>query len=428
MPAQRNVSMVPIRITVHDFVGHAFQTQLSRELARKGHSVQHVFFSGFRSPNDQPAALPTDPATLSFDPVKLPREYPKYQYLRRHLADRSYLMACTSQIAAFRPQVVLSANASPTIQGGIQRYCSRNSIGFVNWVQDCYGIAAEKIFSRRLGVAGTLLGKYIRHKEDEVAKRSDRVIFISDDFYSAFPGIARERATVIENWAPLADLAPNPKINSWSEAHGLSEKKVFLYSGTLGLKHNPELLVQLAVELRRLPDAVVVVTSEGLGRAYLEQRNRELNLSNLRLMDFQPFDVLPDVTASADVLIAMVEKDAGAYSVPSKVLTYLCAERPLLLSIPSSNLAARIVSTAGAGVTVDPDDVDGFVRAAYDLLFDRERASALALNARAYACFAFNITRIADEFERVLFSVVQSRSDPLRAPTAWFKKVFSGAR
>ena len=408
MPRQSYLFMGPLRITVHDFVGHAFQTQLSRELARRGHSVQHIFFSGFRSPNDHPAALPADPATFLLDPVKLPREYPKYQYLRRYLADRRYLRTCTSQVAGFRPQVVLSANASPMIQAGIQRFCKRNSIGFVNWVQDCYGIAAEKIFTQRLGIAGAWLGKYIRHKEDEVVKASDRVILISDDFYPAFPGLAKGKASVIENWAPLEDLAPKPKINPWSAAQNLTDKKVFLYSGTLGLKHNPELLVQLAVDLREVPDAAVVVVSEGLGRGYLEARRRELQLSNLLLLDFQPHHMLSDVTASADVLIAMVEKDAGAFSVPSKVLTYLCAGRPLLLAVPQSNLAARIVTRSGAGLVVDPGDVAGFVRGARDLVSDPERALEIASRARAYALSTFDIAKIADRFESVLFESLPS--------------------
>ncbi len=411
--------MSPLRITVHDFVGHAFQTQLSRELARRGHSVQHVFFSGFKSPNDRPSAAGDDPATFLLDPVHLPGAYPKYDYFRRYLADRRYLKKCISQLAAFRPDVVLSANASPMIQSGIQGFCKRNSIGFVNWVQDCYGIAAEKIFTRRLGPAGALLGKYVRSRENQVVHASDRVVLISDDFHRAFPRLERGKAVVIENWAPLEALTPRPKVNPWSVAQGLAGKKVCLYSGTLGLKHNPELLVQLAVELRGISEAVVAVVSEGLGRQYLEARKQELQLSNLRLIDFQPHPALPDVTAAADVLIAMVEKDAGAFSVPSKVLTYLCAGRPLLVAVPQSNLAARIVTRNDAGLAVDPDDTPGFLRCARQLLADQERARQLAAQARAYAETTFDIARIAKRFESVLFeSLPSGQSAGMRIPAA----------
>ena len=39
--------------------------------------------------------------------------------------------------------------------------------------------------------------------------------------------------------------------------------------------------------------------------------------------------------ASADVLVALLETDAGAFSVPSKVLTSLSAGRPILAAIPA---------------------------------------------------------------------------------------------
>ena len=399
---------MPLRITIHDFVGHAFQTQLSVELARRGHAVQHISFAGFRSPNEHPSASAGDPETFFLDPVMLHGEYPKYQFLRRYWMDRRYLQACLARISAFQPQVVLSANASPAIQAGILRACHRNSITFINWVQDCYGIAAEKIFARRLGPAGRWLGRYIRRQEDEVVYSSDRVVLISPDFFDAFPHLHPGKATVIENWAPLGDLPARPRINPWSLQQGLTGKRILLYSGTLGLKHNPELLVQLAADLVGWADVAVVVVSEGLGRAYLERRRRELRLSNLLLFDFQPLAALRDVTASAEVLLAMVGKDAGAYSVPSKILTYLCAGRAMLLAVPRSNLAARIVTRSGAGLVVDPDDREGFVRSARELLLDPEGALKLADSGRAYAVSMFDIAKIADRFEAVLFESLSS--------------------
>ena len=78
------------------------------------------------------------------------------------------------------------------------------------------------------------------------------------------------------------------------------------------------------------------------------------NTVNLRKYSLQPFERFPEVLASADILVAMIEPDAGDFSVPSKVLSYLCAGRPIVLAAPSSNLAASIVKEAGAGIVVEP--------------------------------------------------------------------------
>ena len=57
---------------------------------------------------------------------------------------------------------------------------------------------------------------------------------------------------------------------------GLTGHPVVLYSGTLGLKHDPSILALIAAQLRvSHPDASVVVVSEGKGRDWLEDWKRE---------------------------------------------------------------------------------------------------------------------------------------------------------
>jgi glycosyltransferase involved in cell wall biosynthesis len=108
------------------------------------------------------------------------------------------------------------------------------------------------------------------------------------------------------------------------------------------------------------------------------------------------------VLGSADVLVAILEPDAGIYSAPSKVLTYLCAKRALLLAIPPENLSARIVSSHDAGIVIAPNNVDDFVSAADTLLSDESLREAYALNARDYAETYFDIEAICDQFEKII--------------------------
>ena len=65
--------------------------------------------------------------------------------------------------------------------------------------------------------------------------------------------------------------------------------------------------------------------SEGPGVEWLAAQAAEQKIKSLRCMGFQPFRALPHVLGSADVLVAILEADAGVFSVPSKVLSYFCA-------------------------------------------------------------------------------------------------------
>jgi colanic acid biosynthesis glycosyl transferase WcaI len=109
------------------------------------------------------------------------------------------------------------------------------------------------------------------------------------------------------------------------------------------------------------------------------------------------------------VLVAVIEADAGTYSVPSKVQSYLCAGRPILLAAPSENLAARVVARENAGIVVAPDGSD-FMAAAIRLRHDNELRAEQGANGRAYAERAFDMIKIVDAFEETLCAAIPSKS------------------
>ena len=130
----------------------------------------------------------------------------------------------------------------------------------------------------------------------------------------------------------------------------------------------------------------------------------EHGLTNLSVLRYQPFADMPQVLATGDVLLAVLEEDAGVFSVPSKVLTYLCAARPLLLAVPAVNLAARIIQEENAGLTVPPSGTAEFLAAAARLMNEPETCAQMAARARAYAEKNFTIGTIGDRFEKLLTS------------------------
>jgi glycosyltransferase involved in cell wall biosynthesis len=208
-------------------------------------------------------------------------------------------------------------------------------------------------------------------------------------------------------------MPPRPRDNAWSRATGLGAGVRFIYSGTLAMKHNPALLLELARMLDRDSSGELVVVSEGAGVEWLTQQAAHEGLHALHCLGFQPFESLPDVLGSADVLVAILEPEAGVFSVPSKVLSYFCAGRPVLLAVPRQNLAARIVVESGAGLCVEPCDVEGFCSAAQRLIESCRLRGELGHAARQYAEKHFDIGRIGDQFEAVLNKSM--REQPVRA-------------
>jgi colanic acid biosynthesis glycosyl transferase WcaI len=392
------------RILVHDYSGHPFQVQLSRELAFRGYEVLHLHCPSYRSGKGALEVSEADPATLAIDGVSLAEDFDKYSLRKRPLQERAYGRRLVKRVAEFMPDVVLSGNTPLIAQRILQRACARTGVPFVFWHQELYSFPIREALRERVPLVGRVLGSAVGLLEASTLRRSDAVVSISADFLPWLRrwGVAERKLHVVENWAPLDELPALPRSNAWSREHGLEDKRVLLYSGTLGVKHNPELLVRLARHFRGESDVRVVVVSEGVGADFVTRAARAEGLSNLLVLGFQPYERLPEVLASADVLLAILEPDAGVFAIPSKVLTYLCAGRPILGAIPPENLAAKTVTRSGGGVIVDPGDGDAFVAAATQLLRDSLRSKRLGESARAYAEASFAIGTVGDCLEEIL--------------------------
>lgn len=400
-----------MRILLHDYPGHAFPVELARALAKRGHEVLHLYFAGFPSPRGPVAPRDDDPPSLTIEAIAMPGGFDKYNLWRRPFVERAYGRLLARRALAFRPDVVIGGNGPLDPQAMLAAASARMGAGFLFWLQDAYGIAIDNILRRKLPVVGAVVGAYYRWLERRLWRGSDRIVAITEDFRPLLDRHAVDpaRVAVIENWAGLAEVPERPRDNAWARAHALVDKRVLLYSGTLGLKHNPALLLALAERFRDDPDARVVVVTEGPMGAWLAREAAAKGLANLILLGFQPHEALPDVVASADALVVLLEADAGVYSVPSKVLTYCCAGRAVLGAIPSENLAARLIRREGIGVTVEPSDSAGFTEAAAALLADDGFRRDCGRRGRAYAEAAFDIARITDRFERLLTEAVATR-------------------
>ena len=388
-----------MRILVHDFAGHPFQAQLGRQLARRGHLVTHAFAIGLPGPKGQLTTVAGDPDCFKIRGIPLSSRFRKYSAYRRFISHRKYAASLKELIRETRPDVVLSGNTPIDVQAEMLWECRKSQIGFIHWVQDIYSQAIKFYLKKRLPILGTLISGLFELVERRVAQNSDHTIVIAPEFSDVLRGwqVPSSRISVIENWAALEDMPLASRENDWSRTHALGSTPVLMYSGTLGMKHRPDLLYLLAKRLQR--ECVVVVITDGIGKDYLE---RMPLLKNLRIMPFQPYEKMPEVLASADILLATLETDAGQFAVPSKILTYLCAGRPILLAGPRENLSASVIERSGGGLVVDPNNPDDFVDAAKSLIFDVDYRVCCGNKARLYAEKTFDPSRITDAFEHVL--------------------------
>jgi colanic acid biosynthesis glycosyl transferase WcaI len=400
-----------MRIAIHDYAGHPFVFDLSRQLARDGHEVRHFFFAGDAGPKGDAQVRADDAPTYSIEPISIRGAYAKDKFLQRRAGDIEYGRLAGAAIAAFGPDVVLSGNTPVEAQKPLMAAARGAGAAFVFWMQDFYSLAVRRLLGGRWMGLGAAIATYYEWLEARLLKASDRIVLISDDFLSGLAElkVGRERVEIIPNWGALDALPLRPRDNPWRAAHGLGDDFVFLYSGTLGLKHDPLLLSALADAFADTPGVRVVVVAAGMGLTELKGELAARPRANITLLDLQPLEVLPDVLGAADVVLALLEKDAGRFSVPSKVLSYLCAGRPVILAAPPENLAARVLVDAEAGAVVEAGDRQGVIDAARRLYGDAALRTRSGAAGRAYAEKNFDVPAVARRFEAAFTEALKAR-------------------
>ena len=403
-----------MKVIVHDFSGHPFQAELSRKLADTGLEVDHVSAEQYVSGKGHLEVQPGDSPTLSFTGISLDLPFQKYSPLARLRFERAYAREWISRLKAAPADVIVACNLPLVSMFLFARHAKRRKLPYVMWHQDIYssGMAdeLERKFPRPLARLGA---RVFERMEAYCARHARHVVAIGDAFKEVYPGwkVAPENVSVIPNWAPLDKVFPVDRTNRRSgELFPDEDSLRLVYAGTIGRKHNPKLLVDL---VRNALDndiaASMVVISQGEAADDLTEIAATQQIP-VTVLPFQPADDLPYVLGSADVLVALLEPDATKFSIPSKVLSYMAAGRPILGLMPGDNPAAIDIKDSG-GFVAEPSDVGAKSATAWlsELAADRALVEQIGHRTRAIAEQKFDVDGVARQFDAILNDAVTAQ-------------------
>jgi colanic acid biosynthesis glycosyl transferase WcaI len=375
-----------MRILVHDYGSYAFAFELAIGLAQRGHDVLHAISKAepLRTSTQIPAALSNRLTHVSIDTGS---PLPKTNFAKRQRWGRVYGKLVSQLAVRWKPDIVLSANTPLDAQRMLWGACSRLPCKKIFWLQDLLGVATRTILSKKNRALGRVVGGYYELIERRMLRNSDHVISIAEGFskYLSQSRVKPEKISLIHNWAPIHELPVLPKSNSFALEFGIQESINFVYSGQLGLKHNPQLLIDLARYLLKYPEVRIVLCAIGPGFNFIQEQVQRQPLPNL-------------------IIVPLLEKDAGRFCVPSKILTYHCAGKPILFSAPADNLSSEIVANNGTGIVCDTEDRPSTFKAAERLL-DAPLRTQMGRNGRAFAEAKFHFPKVLQNFESIFQTI-----------------------
>lgn len=389
-------------IVFNDFPGHPAFAELSTALGCAGHRVMHVYCSTMEGPQGSMADQPN----VNVVALRVGHPFPRHKPLRRIVAEVRYGLASVRAMSA-RSVDVLVANQMPVLSLNVVR-ALKPRLPIVVWLQD---IQSDLTLLASPGKQ-SMKSRLMFRAERRALRRAQLVMPISNDMGASrlFDGIATTKIQIRPNWGNPDVIRNGAKLNAFSREHDLHQRPTVLYSGTLGLKHHWEFLADLGRKLQDVnSEARLVVVSVGPHWQRLHQIAVDERIDTLVCLPLQPYENLSDVLASADVLLATLRDDAAVCSVPSKVLSYLCAGRPIAALVPPTSPIWNLVNVESRSglATSDPHDLERFI---LECLDDPGRAAELGANGRSFAEVSFDLDVVARELITALESVIHPRS------------------
>jgi len=189
--------MSPLSILVHDYAGHPFQAQLSRELAKRGDRVTHSYCAAYASGKGRLSAEPGE--TVVFEPIGVGTEIAKLRFRKRLVQELRLGIELVRQVRRVSPDVVMVANVPiPTLTiFAMAMLVLRKP--WVLWHQDVQAVAIRSFAGNQLSRSFHLVAAVIEVAERWCARRAAAVVVISDGFLG-----------VHERWGTAAKTAVIP--------------------------------------------------------------------------------------------------------------------------------------------------------------------------------------------------------------------------
>lgn len=267
---------------------------------------------------------------------------------------------------------------------------------------------------------GLLRGKLLRGAvtgaERWLMRRFDVVSTISQRMHQRLldKGVAPARAVMAVNWVDMKAFAlPDPTgVAAYRKELAIPKGAlVALYSGNMGAKQGLELLAEVAKAIAARAthppggkQLVFVFCGNGAGRANLVARCQ--GLANVRFLDLQPADRLPDLLAMADIHLLPQRADAADLVMPSKLTGMLASARPVVATAKPVTELARVVQ--GCGLVVPPEDPAAFAQALMALAADPVRCERLGNAGFMYAQAHLDKDSVLTKFEADLQALVMT--------------------
>jgi len=249
----------------------------------------------------------------------------------------------------------------------------------------------------------------MRWLERFVYARNAMIVPITEQFRRVIRqrGVPEAKLCTIPDFVDTDLYRALPRLGPFAETHGLGKDFVVLYGGNIGPLQDWESVLFAAGQAAGLPIQFVIV-GDGARRTWLVEAVRERGLQNVKVLGYQPQAMMPQINASCDIGTIPMTRAGAQDGFPSKIYTIMACARPVIVSAGPDSEMALMVTQAGCGRVVPPEDKQAYADAVLASFRDRNALAAEGECGRRFVEKDYSKEAIGRKYDALIRQLVGS--------------------
>lgn len=244
----------------------------------------------------------------------------------------------------------------------LQSYCGCKSYLvlrdiFPKWAFDLGLIKSRLVFGMLQYIAG---GQYMQ--ADRIGVQSPNNLTLLKNCY---PNIS-DKLEVLWNWSSEISIKQSPIRISETK---LSSRKVFIYSGNMGVAQGMSQLLDLIKEMQDFRDLGFIFVGRGSEKAGMEEECKKIGVDNVLFYDEIDPEELNDLCGQCHGGLITLDYRHRTHNIPGKFLTYLQNGLVVFALINKGNDLIEIIDDYGLGASWFPGKAGKPAEIFHNLIF-----------------------------------------------------------
>ncbi|OYT59198.1 hypothetical protein B6U81_06500 [Thermoplasmatales archaeon ex4484_30] len=254
--------------------------------------------------------------------------------------------------------------------------------------------------------------KLMEYIERKAYKNADFITVLSNGGIKYVTNRGGDPAKIrhIYNGVILSEIDKYLVKRDFKGREGIDDKFLITYAGILSPFQGVENILEVAKILKKEENIIFYIVGDGMIRKKLEERIEKENITNVKLLPFQPREEYFNIINSSDISIVSLDIRMKAPCLPGKLVNLMAAKQPIIALVPEDSETAYVINKANCGIVVSPSNINKFADTIMKLKTNEKLRKELGGNGRKFLQENMNLEKNAIAYEKIFEKLIEKRT------------------